>query len=461
MNFFLVYLWLRFDYDHAVLMLRDAELEYRGGGEAAQLPFGARFIARLFFSGAPSLAVPCPRTLPATIGRWLLCGAASVLPALALATTTPPVIAVTSWAPAGHVLHEAQRQWCAVLEQVASAAVRCVVLQEPVASAADTLEAVVAGRADLGIVVHGHHPARFVSTRVGELPGGADDAESASVALDRLYRQRLATLGEHRPLRVLAVFAHGPGLLFGTGGPPPAAAALTGLRVRTGGGIAQQVATEAGADVLELPPVAIRTAIQDGRLDALMETPESLERFGVTEFVSWWAAPAGGFFNGSFAFVINPESWKRLPPAARAALQRLEGEPTARLFGRIWDKADRTVLARLQARGIPQVPLAAALATELQRLERLLGDEWVAVMRARSLREPEAVLRQWRAGTRRRRAAPAKRIAASGRAPEGTASRNTSRSCAVRANRRGIMRVRGKVSARRTADTLRATEIPG
>jgi TRAP-type C4-dicarboxylate transport system substrate-binding protein len=67
------------------------------------------------------------------------------------------------------------------------------------------------GLADVSFTVDGYTPGRFVFTQVAEFPFLGDSSTATSVAYQRIYDRYFAPLGEHRGVKVLAVFVHGPG----------------------------------------------------------------------------------------------------------------------------------------------------------------------------------------------------------------------------------------------------------
>ena len=154
-------------------------------------------------------------------------GAAVALPAAAQVTLT-----LSSWVPPAHTLTESQREWCAMLEQKVPGKVRCQQLPRAVAAPPGTLDAVRNGLADLSFTVHGYTPGRFVTTQMAELPFLGDSAEAVSVAFQRVYAKTPAMADEHKGVKVIAVFTHGPGIVFNTKKPITKVADLAGLKFR-------------------------------------------------------------------------------------------------------------------------------------------------------------------------------------------------------------------------------------
>src|SRR5258707_14933392 len=81
---------------------------------------------------------------------------------------------------------------------------------------------------------------------MAELPGAADTAEVNSVAYSRIHWKHFQKVGEYKGVKLLAGWTHGPGQMF-TKKPIAGINDVTGLKLRTGGGIAEGVANAIGA----------------------------------------------------------------------------------------------------------------------------------------------------------------------------------------------------------------------
>ena len=130
---------------------------------------------------------------------------------------------------------------------------RCNILPKPVVAAPGTFDAVRDGLADLSFSVHGYTPGRYVSTQMSELPFMGDSAEASSVAYQRMYMRHLAALNEHKGLKVITVFTHGPGVVFNTKRPISSLADMQGLKFRVGGGMVNDVGKAMGVNVTLKP----------------------------------------------------------------------------------------------------------------------------------------------------------------------------------------------------------------
>ena len=187
------------------------------------------------------------------IRRTLIAAAAMAAATLALPTLAQSVLTLSTWLPAAHTLTETQKEWCALLEQKATGKIKCTALPRAVSAPPGTFDAVRNGLADLSFTVHGYTPGRFVTTQLAELPFMGNSAEATSVAFQRLDAKYPAFADEHKGVKVLAVFTHGPGIVFNTKKPISKAEDLTGMKFRIGGGMVNEISKSLGMNVTLKP----------------------------------------------------------------------------------------------------------------------------------------------------------------------------------------------------------------
>ena len=116
-----------------------------------------------------------------------------------------------------------------------------------------TFDAVRNGLADLSFTVQGYTPGRFVTTQIAEFPFLGDSSEATSVAFQRVYEKSPAMQEEHKGVKVLAVFTHGPGMILNTKRPITSVADLSGLKFRIGGGMVNDISKALGMNVTLKP----------------------------------------------------------------------------------------------------------------------------------------------------------------------------------------------------------------
>jgi TRAP-type C4-dicarboxylate transport system substrate-binding protein len=285
------------------------------------------------------------RFAPLAFTSALLIGAS--LPAAAQVT-----LALSSWVPPTHTLTETQKEWCLEVAKRTGDKVKCNVLPRAVAAPPGTFDAVKNGLADISFTVHGYTPGRFATTQFAEFPFLANTSEAASVAFQRIYAKYPAIAEEHKGVKVLAVFTHGPGMVLNAKRPVTKADDLLGLKWRVGGGMVNEIAKSMGMNVTLKPAPESYELLSTGVMDGTLFPAESVEGFKIDKVIKHATTFPGGLYNTSFVFLMNQAKYDSLPPDVKKVVDDMSGEFAARMIGRGWDKVDRRGLAFRQAAGV-------------------------------------------------------------------------------------------------------------
>ena len=318
----------------------------------------------------------------------------AMLPALASAQV---VLTASSWVPPSHSLTETQKDWCNLLEQKTTGKLKCNLLPRAVSAPPGTLDAVRNGLADISFTVHGYTPGRFVTTQMVELPFLGDSAEASSVAFQRMYAKYPAFADEHKGVKVLAVFTHGPGIIFNTKRPITKADDLAGLKFRIGGGMVNEITKSLGMNVTLKPATESYELLSTGVMDGTLFPAESVEGFKIDKVIKHATFFPGGLYNTSFVFMMNQAKYDALAPDVKKAVDELSGEFAARMFGRSWDKVDRRGMAFMQAAGVQFSKADAAFVKAVGEKTAPLETKWIAEAEKKGLKDAKKVLGEFRA----------------------------------------------------------------
>jgi TRAP-type transport system periplasmic protein len=320
--------------------------------------------------------------------------ALAALPALAQAQV---VLTASSWVPPSHTLTEAQKEWCGLLEQKTAGKAKCNLLPRAVSAPQGTLDAVRNGVADISFTVHGYTPGRFVTTQMAEVPFLGDSAEASSVAFQRMYAKYPAFADEHKGVKVLAVFTHGPGIIFNTKRPIAKVDDLAGLKFRIGGGMVNEISKSLGMNVTLKPATESYELLSTGVMDGTLFPAESVEGFKIDKVIKHATFFPGGLYNTSFVFMMNQAKYDSLAPDVKKAVDELSGEFAARMFGRGWDKVDRRGKAFMQAAGVQFTQANAAFVKAVNDKTAPLEVKWIADAEKKGLKNAKKVLGEFRA----------------------------------------------------------------
>jgi TRAP-type C4-dicarboxylate transport system substrate-binding protein len=307
------------------------------------------------------------------------------------------VFTVSSWLPPTHTLSQAQKSWCDALDKESAGRMKCNILPKGVVAAPGTFDAVRDGLADISYTVDGYTPGRFINTQVAEFPFLGDSAVQTSVAYQRIYSKYFAPLGEHRGVKVLAVFTHGPGIIFNSKKPVTSAADAGSLKFRIGGGNINELSKAMGWNTtLKAAPESFEL-LSTGVMDGTFFPDESIASFKLSMIKHATTFP-GGLYNTSFVFMMNPDKYKALSAQDKAVVDKLSGEPAARLFGEGWDRVDAASRDGAQkAQGVARIQADKAFVKAVADKQDYLETKWAASAMVKGLKDPKKVLAEFRA----------------------------------------------------------------
>lgn len=312
-------------------------------------------------------------------------------PAAAQVTLT-----LSSWVPPQHALTRSQIAWCQDLSKETQGRIKCNPLAKPVAPAPGTFDAVRDGLADVSFSVHGYTPGRYLFTQMVELPFiGGESAEQTSVAYQKIYEKYLAKFDEHKGLKVLAVFTHGPGSAYNIKQPITKLSDFDGLKMRVGGGMINDIGAALGINMTLKPAPQSYELLSSGVMDGVFFPAESIRGFKLEKLIKYRTDFPGGLYNTSFAFVMNPQTWNKLSKQDQEIVTRMSGEYVARFFGKAWDKDDREGSAFMQAEGIQKVMADKTFVEAVKAKTNVLQDKWVKEAKAKGLTNADQVLKEY------------------------------------------------------------------
>ncbi len=318
--------------------------------------------------------------------------------ALSIGTASAQVVLTTSlFQPQTHAIVKGVTTWCDEVAKATAQRVSCKMLPKHVSSPQATFDAVRDAQVDLSVGIHGYTPGRFVLTQIAELPFLGDSAETTSVAYQRVFDKYLAAADEHKGVKVLAVFTHGPGDIYLGKRAINRLADLDGLKFRVGGGMVNEVAKAIGANAILKPVTESYELMSSGVVDGVFLPAESVVVHRLEAFIQHRTRIPGGLYNTSFAFVMNPDAWRRIAPADQQAIMKLSGEQAARLIGKEWDLSDQRGVEALTKKGVSSAPSPKELVDEVRARVQPLEQKWVDAAKARGLADPAKALQDMRA----------------------------------------------------------------
>jgi TRAP-type transport system periplasmic protein len=311
---------------------------------------------------------------------------------LAQAQTT---LTYSTWVPPSHHLSIWQANWTQEVEKATGGRVKFQSLPKAPAAPPGTFDAVRDGLVDLSYVTASYTPARHILPLMAELPGAGDTALVNSIAYSRIHWKRFHKVGEYKGVKLLGVFTHGPGQMF-TKVPVNGIADVQGLKIRTGGGIAEAVAKALGASAFVKPAPESYELLKSGVADGVFFPLESIVSFKLDTVLQQATLFPGGMYSSAFGFFMNEDKWRKLPKQDQAAIEKLGYEHVSRTNGMSWDTADQKGLDGLKKAGVKIVQADKALAAEVAKRSAPIIDEWIKKASAKGV-DAKAALAEFRA----------------------------------------------------------------
>jgi TRAP-type C4-dicarboxylate transport system substrate-binding protein len=307
--------------------------------------------------------------------------AASTLVAAALAPLAAPshaeiTLTYSSWVPPTHHLTIWQENWTKEVEKATDGRVKFHELPKAPAAPPGTFDAVRDGLVDLSYVTASYTPARHILPLMAELPGAGETAEINSVAYSRIHWKYFQKAGEYKGVKLLAVWTHGPGQMF-TKKPIKSLDDFKGQKIRTGGGIAEQVCNALGGSAFVKPAPESYELLNSGVADGVFFPFESIVSFKLDKVIGQATVFPGGLYSSAFGFFMNEDKWNAIPKQDQAIIEKYSYEYAARSNGQSWDRADKVGFEALKKAGANIVTASPAMQAEAKKRSGPIIEDWI------------------------------------------------------------------------------------
>ena len=293
----------------------------------------------------------------------------------ALAETT---LTLSSWLPPAHpIVANMIVPWTEEVAKATNGNVAVKILPKPLGKPPAHFDIAKDGIADVTYGVHGYQPGRFALTKAVEMPFLGDSATAISVAYWRIYKKHMEQANEHRGVKVLGVFTHGPGHIFNSQRAVNTLDDLGGLKIRVGGGVVNDVASSLGVVNLLKPAPQSYELMSAGVADGVFFPQESIKSFRLTQLVKHATLVPGGLYNTSFFLVMNPRAFDKLSDADKEAIMSVSGENFSRISGKGWDEADLAGNAAMKADGVEIITASDDLVAAVKDKTAAIEAAWI------------------------------------------------------------------------------------
>ena len=308
---------------------------------------------------------------------------------------------LSHYLPPTHGLHvDFTEPWAKELEKKTGGRVTVKVFpgNSSLGNAANQLDQVQAGVVDIALGLSGIPRGRLPRTTIIDLPFMTDSADAASHALWAVYPKYLAE--EYKGLKVLALFAHNPGLIALRAKKVDKAEDLKGLRIRAPSVQTQALLTALGATPVGMPPGQIYENMEKGVIDGAMLPYDGFKGFKVDELARYYYD--ADLYTTSFYFVMNQKKYDGLPPEIRKAIDEISGDVLVARFGGWWDKWDKAGMEGVKARNGVVVEATAKDKEALRKQLQPVVDQQIAELEKAGVPNARAIYDELRKETAKR-----------------------------------------------------------
>ena len=205
---------------------------------------------------------------------------------------------------------------------------------------ADLMDQVRDGVVDMTWTLFGYTPGRYPKTEVFELPFMVTTATATSMAFQEYYEQFMKN--DLPGVHVLAVHAHGPGVLHTRDAQVKKLEDMKGLKIRGTSRVVNAMLSSLGASPLGMPVPAVPEALSKGVIDGTVIPFEVVPSLKIPELSPYHTEFSGkhGLYTGTFVFAMNEAKYKSLPESVRKVIDDNSGMALSKLFGEQMDAGD-------------------------------------------------------------------------------------------------------------------------
>lgn len=197
------------------------------------------------------------------------------------------------------------------------------------------------GKVDITWTVGGYTPGRFPTAGAFELPFMPTNAEATSMALQEFAEQEMQD--ELKDVKLLAMHTHAPGSLHSRDKAIKTAEDLNGLKLRAPNKLMSDALNNFGTNPIFMPVPQMPSALQKGVMDVTMLPFEVVRPLKIHQLVKHHTEVKGdrGLYTQFFLFVMNKNTYNKLPDDLKKVIDNNSGVETAGFIGRAFDKNEQ------------------------------------------------------------------------------------------------------------------------
>lgn len=316
--------------------------------------------------------------------------ATGILVSAAAAAADTVTLKIAHFLPSvAQVQRQVLEPWCDDLGRESGGRIRCQFYPalQLGGTAAQLVDLVRNGVADIVWTAPGYSAGRFPKTEVLELPGMLPvGGVAGGRAIWTFYQAHLQD--EYAAYKVLALHGDG-GMTIHTANRQVAKAAdFAGLKLRAPNRTIASTLTALGATPVAMPPAQMTEAISKGVVDgasAVWEVIGPTKLDEVTRFHMETAPDEPVLGATVLALLMNKKSFDAIPADLKAILEKNSGPVLVERFGRAWDATIAATRDKVKAEGQSVTVLSGSAYDEVLKKLGPVTTEWIAQASAKGI----------------------------------------------------------------------------
>lgn len=197
---------------------------------------------------------------------------------------------------------------------------------EAICTAAEIVECLRDGRADVGVTIPDYTPQYFPTVSVVGIPFVGQNSAAITASLYDVHTQDEQAMGlmERNGLHYVSAWPVGR-LLLGTDAPVESVADLQGISARASGPVVQQVLSDAGMSITAVTASESYEAVERGVIDGVGGAIDFAVNYRLMELLPYWTDPGIGQYS-TFGMWFSTDAWDRLSAEQQEAITAVEQE---------------------------------------------------------------------------------------------------------------------------------------
>lgn len=304
--------------------------------------------------------------------------ALGVMFSMGVASAKETTLNVSTWLPPTHVQNTVVwPTWAKWVEGATEGRVK-VKIEYTSNNPSQLFQMVEDGVTDAAFSFHGFVPGRFDLQEIVELPGLGVNAEAASAAHWKTYQKYFTKSGEHDGLELLALFAHGQGVMQ-TKFEVNSLDDLKGRKIRIGGGVQSEIGKRLNVTPVPSQGNKVYELLQTGVVDGAFMPVTEQKAQRLFEVAPYVTILPSGMYMGSFVMFISPDFMDSLSEKDAEAIRSVSGEKLSIMAGQAWDKADMEALDFAKEHGVKIKELSMDDPITIEYGEKMKGldEQWL------------------------------------------------------------------------------------